>query len=385
MKRSLALVLALALFVCLFAGCGGSKQETPAQTSNEPANNEPIKIGLSTAMNIGAITIPEAVHLRIKQLNDNGGLLGRPVELVEYDDGWQLTGAINASNIMLDEKVCVVAGPGETTQMKAVASTYADAGIPFVCPSSDQTTTEDTTGYMFSGTPCDIMVGKAAADFVTSEYKPETVGIMYGTHDFGLHGMETMKKEFEALNVNVETEAHNLGDTDFTAAIASLTSKNVNAIVVWTDGTEMILIARQLHEMGVDVPIFFSAAMAISFCYEACDPAWIEGCYCITDFIANDKDEKTAQWQKDYKAEYGQDVDLFAARGLSCVEIILAAIEKAGTDDPAAIHKALQETKDVWTPCGIANYDPATKLMFNTCFLAKCEGGVPHYYATIEG
>ena len=107
------------------------------------------------------------------------------------------------------------------------------------------------------------------------------------------------------------------------------------------------MIVRQLDELGMgDLPHVGPNALAQSQTYDLCDAKQLEGTFASTDFYADQTNETMKKFLDDFKARWGADVERYAAMYYTAAYLTADAIERAGSDKPEDIRKALSETKD---------------------------------------
>ena len=148
MKKTLALVLALVLCLGLLAACSGNKgggttptaAPAPGGATEAPtANTTPIKIGYLGPLTGGVaqygIAVQNGVKLYVDQLNAAGGINGRQIDLVSYDEEGDATKAITGYNSLLDSGVVAIVGDVTTGPCTAVvAEAYPQDVGEFVVP-----------------------------------------------------------------------------------------------------------------------------------------------------------------------------------------------------------------------------------------------------------
>lgn len=115
-KRVIGLLLVLTIAVGLFAACG-SKGNAGATSGADGAKLEgdPVKIGLSASLtgNVasGGLRMEQAITMLTEEVNADGGINGRPLELIVVDDQSTPTGAVNAVNKLIGDGVVAIVGP----------------------------------------------------------------------------------------------------------------------------------------------------------------------------------------------------------------------------------------------------------------------------------
>ena len=134
-----------------------------------------------------------------------------------------------------------------------------------------------------------------------------------------------------------------------TSQILKCINEGCDAALIWATEAAYPIVARQMFELGLTVPTITNPSLAVDSCLAQLDPEWVEGWYCVTDFLTNNPTDKVQDFIKRYTAVYGTDesVDLHCAAYYSATYALADAIERAGTTDGEALSKALLGTKDV--------------------------------------
>lgn len=386
MKKLFAMFLAMAMIICLLAGCGSNNNNgetantTPAtapasNAANSSSELDPIYIGLSAKITgadaANGDRMVKAATMAVDEINAGGGLLGgRMLELVIEDDGTDNTMAVNVANIFAaNSKISAVVGPWNSGQIMASESVYKEAGIPFFGLGTNPTLKELGNEYCFLVRGSDTIMASCAAELVIGELKATKVGIMYTTNEFGTGAMEVIQQSCTAAGLEVYPEAINVGDTDVTGQILDMKNKGVDCMVVWASDAEYVLTARQAFELGLDVPVVASPAITMDQVRELCEPDWVEGWYAITDFVSNSTDETVLDFCNRYAEGYGegQNAELYVADVYSTVMLIADAIERAGSADREAIRNAVEQTVEFPMLQGMANCDTTHSLIHSAC------------------
>lgn len=103
-----------------------------------------------------------------------------------------------------------------------------------------------------------------------------------------------------------------------------------------------------MYELGLSVPTITNPSLAVDSCLAQLEAEWVEGWYCVTDFLTSNTQEKVQDFIARYQAAYGteESVDLHCAAYYSGVRVVADAIERAGTTEGPALSEALRATKD---------------------------------------
>jgi len=360
MKKVLCMAMAVGVTVSSLAGCGGStsgaaKASSSGETqagAQSTATGAPIKVGVSNMvtgpMAAGGLRMKQAVTMAFEEINAKGGVLGgRPLEMVLVDDTGTPTGAVNAVNKILGENVSVSIGPHTSPMASATQELYRKAGVPFISAATSPKLLEAQNPYFFRISVSDGAVGPAMVEFAKDQFGAVKVGALYDTDDYGVAADNATKLYCEKNGIEYYSEGFTSGDKDLTSQLSKIKGWGPDVIFDFSHDAEAALIVRQLDELGMgDLPHVGPNALAQSQTYDLCDAKQLEGTYASTDFYADQTNETMKKFLDDFKTRWGADVERYAAMYYTAAYLTADAIERAGSDKPEDIRKALSETKD---------------------------------------
>lgn len=367
----LAAAMILTLSACQGQGSSQSAAETTAAQQTEAAETEaaeteaaqteaaseasgdPIKIGVLATLTgypLNGEHMRNGVLMAIDEINANGGVLGRQLEADVQDCSNTTDIAINATNKLVSEGVAGIIGPHYSSQGLAIESIIKEAQVPMlVGGTSPKFVNECDNDYLFRIRASDTLQAAAAASHLVEGLGATKVAVLYGSDDFGTGGMQVATEYFDSVNVPYTVQSFNNEDTDVTSQILKCLNENCDGVLIWATEAAYPIVARQMYELGLTVPTITNPSLAVDSCLAQLDAEWVEGWYCVTDFLTSNTTEKVQNFIKRYKEIYGEDesVDLHCAAYYSGVYALADAIERAGATDGASVGKALLETKDV--------------------------------------
>jgi len=409
------LVLALAV-ASLVAACGGDKETTttaapvtteapttttpgpetteapttteassPETTVPGPATGEPIKIGLSTSLTGSSAAPGKSVSMgaaaQVEFVNANGGINGRPLEIVEYDDASEVPNAITNVNMMIQEdKVFMTIGPFAQYMQEPARQIAEQTQTPMV--GSGPATLEQLKGtqYQWSGM---ISAGPPTqADALIKVIKENGWKNILGIGDILAIHQEAMALLVEAGPANGFTFTHmkdtfGFDQTDFQPILNRMMDEinkiKPDAILAYANFGGAGPIYKGLRALGVTVPILGSPATAHPALSGIVGPDAVEGLLVLDSggiinppALPDDYPLKALQLDffERYQAKYNQPADFFAALGCDLVIVATEALKQAGgADDKAKVAQALINLKDVPALEGIVSFTPEATSM----------------------
>ncbi len=343
MKKTLSLVLCLAMVAGLML--------MPA-TALAAATGEPVKIGVTMPMTGNLATYGEStsngVKLAIDEINAKGGVLGgRPLEVIAYmDDKADSTEGANAFNKLVSDGAKAIIG-SVTSGVTAGLATLADSeGMLLLTPTATADTVTDGTTSVFRACFRDSYQGEVGAK-IAVDLGAKKVAILYASGDPYSAGLyEAFKKAAPDLGLEiVATESSSgVADTDYTAQLTNIVAS----------GAELIFAPYYYDTIG---PYIVPQARAAGFTGAFVgadgwdgtqntmveDKSLYDNCYFTNHYAPDDPSEVVQGFVKSYTDTFGAaSLTALAALGYDSVYMLAQAIDKAGSDDTAAIIEAMK-------------------------------------------
>ncbi|HBG02619.1 MAG TPA: hypothetical protein DDW87_13815 [Firmicutes bacterium] len=325
---------------------------------------EAIKVGLITpltgSVSTFGLSVRNAVVMGVEQINQTGGIKGRPIDLIIYDDKGDATEAANSTRRLIDrDQVALVIGPVITPCVLAAAPIAQDAGIPLMTPTGTGDTITSIGDMIFRAAYKDSFQGETMARFAWENMKLKRVAVIYDVaNDYSTGVMNAFRNKFRELGGEiVSLESYATNDNDFSAQLTSIYVRKPDALFIpdyYSAAGPIIMQARQL---GIEVPLlgidgWDSPELAqLAGGYE-------EGGYFVNHYSTDDQTASTQAFIADYEARYGTKPDALAALAYDGILIVKAALEAADSTEPEAIRDAMGTVSNIQGATGTINMDP---------------------------
>ena len=325
---------------------------------------EPIKVGAFFALsgpaaNIGTPTKLVA-QMAVDKINKEGGIGGRPIELVIGDtESDPAKAAVIAKKFIFNDKVAAIIGPTTTAEGMSVKKIVEEAGVPtFMAVGGDPVIMGGNFGaytYVFkspqrSSTAVRKLYGYLKAKGLTK------IALFTASDSFGKDGLGWLERLAPEFGITFAAkESFGPADTDMTAQLTKIRNAAPQAIVSWTIGPVGSIVAKNKAQLGITTPLFQ--------CHGLPDPKYIELAgkasegdrmpatklmvgdalpgsdpqkKVITDFINLYRDV--------YKYDKEFPINTHSGYAWDAISIVANAMKKAGTD-PKALRAAIEQTK----------------------------------------
>ena len=329
---------------------------------------EPIKIGSVLPVTGPAAFLgdPElkTLQMYVDDINKKGGVLGRPLQLVHYDDGSDANKANGfAKRLIEDDKVDVLVGGTTTGATMSVAPLVDKAGIPFISLAGAVVIVEPVKKFVFKTPHTDRM----AAEKVFEDMKKRgisKVALLSETSGFGQSG----KKETEGVAAKygmtlVASETYGPKDTDMSPQLTKIKgTPGVQAVFIFGLGQGPAIATKNYKQLGITLPLYHAHGVASEEFIKLAGPA-AEGARlpAAALLVANKLDAKDPQkavavgYSKAFEEKWKTDVSTFGGHAYDGLMLAVDAIKRAGSTDKAKVRDALEATKGYIGTGGIVN------------------------------
>jgi branched-chain amino acid transport system substrate-binding protein len=316
---------------------------------------------LSGVTAIQGVNNANAIRLLFDEENAKGGINGRKIRYIVEDSQYQVPRAVQAMNKLLNnDKVFMTLQDGGTPMNNATWPMALEKDTPKLLPlTAARSMYEPFNHLKFSQTSSYVDQMRAGIKYFVEQRGKKTICAMYQDTDFGKDVMAgvTMQAEAEHLTI-AATTAHKPTDTDFSAAVAKLHEANCDVIALGTIVRDTMIIVSTVKKIGWNVDLVGQAASYDTAVATA--PGGVgEGFYSMTPTLYVYPDDPRPAIQDlmaRYRAKYGIDINYIGQTGVTCAEIALEALRRAGRNLTVDSLVAAMESLDKFTDIYGNNY-----------------------------
>jgi branched-chain amino acid transport system substrate-binding protein len=355
----------------------------------------PIKIGAiyNLAGAQSSLDSPSAngAMLAVKELNGRGGILGRELCLALYD-GKTDTGTITACahRLIGTDRVCAIIGFSDTDMVLAAAPVAAEAGTVFITSGATSPKLPgEVPEYLFLACFGDNVQAAAGAEYATAHLGLKTAYLLVDDEmEYTRLLAAYFKERYTELGGAILLEdTFNSSATNFSAQIAALKGldQTPELLYIASGPDEIGTIVKQFRDAGVTQPILGGDA------YDTPELVRVAGAatsnvYFTTHALLDEATgtERAKAFIAAYQAEYGvAPENAFAALGYDTVMLLADAIARAGSDEPDAILRALEATKDWEGVTGSISYEQGSRIPKKGVTIVSVVNGTFMYSQTV--
>ncbi len=359
-RLPLSILLLVSVLSFIIGGCAG---------------RQPIRVGFAGELtgkysDMGVLG-RNGTQLAVDTLNAQGGVAGRPLELIVRDDNGTPDGACEADLELYQMGVVAIIGHMTSAQSIAALDCVEDVGVVLISPTTSTPLLSQKKDYFFRVVPTNIQEAIALAAHVYERRGLHSIAGIYDLENaaFTETLWATFVEAYQALGGKIDTTVtfSSSLDPDFIPLVADLYAAQPEGVFIIASALDTALIAQQIRLLDWDVPIFISGWAHTEALIQNGGRA-VEG---IELTIPYDPQSQASQYRTfvtNYQERYGQAPDFAATYAYDAVLVLAQALEK--TDGKAAgLPQALTEVKDfegVIGPVSINQYGDVVRHRYLT-------------------
>ena len=375
-------ILILGLLLLLGYACGPKPEPAPTAPEStrgeaaapQPAGpdlsaQEPIKVGALFAVTGPASNLGEPERntalLIEQQINDAGGINGRPLQvIVEDTEGDEKVTVTKINKLIKFDNVCAIIGPSRSGTSMAVKPIAEENQIPLLSCAAAIEIVQPLSKWVFK-TP------QSDSDCVVRIYEHmkaagiAKIAVMGESTGFGQSGRNQLKKLAPDYGITiVSDESYNPTDTDMTAQLTRIRGTDAQAVVNWSIVPAQSIIPKNMKPLGMTIPLYQSHGFGnIRYAQAAGEAAdgliFPAGALLIAESLPDSHPRKALllQYKKDYETEFGESASTFGGHAYDALHLVVNAIKEVGPDR-AKIRDFIENTKGFQGTAGTFNFSP---------------------------
>lgn len=350
MKKKLSILLAVGLLISGLTACG-------ANSKGQAANSNEIKIGINYELSGGVASYGQSsvdgIMMAIDEINAAGGIDGKKLVPVKYDNKSEPAEAITLANKLISQDgVVAILGPATSGSFKSEISVAEKKKVPVISGSATaDDVTVDKAGkkeYAFRICYTDSFQGTAMANFAAQNLSAKKAVIVKdSSSDYAKGLADNFTKTFTAAGGTiVGEEAYVAKDKDFNAILTKI--KGLDFDVIYLPGyyEEAGLIIKQARALGIDKPILGADGFDSPDLTNLAGASALTKVYFTNHYSSLDKDPAVVKFIDDFKKKYNKEPNAFHALGYDLAKFVADGLKRSKSLDSGALKDALAETKD---------------------------------------
>lgn len=384
MRRTLVALIALGCGLAL-AGC---KRNDISSAAGGGSGTGDIVVGeygsITGSEATFGISTDDGVKLAVKERNAAGGIKGRQIKLISYDDQGKQQECVTAVTrlIQQDHAVAII---GEVASSRSIAGGQVAQrlGVPMISPSSTNSQVTAIGDMISRVCFIDEFQGYVGAKFAIENLHLKKAGLLHNraqAYSVGLK--DNFKKAFEKMGGTITGEqVYGDGDVDFSAQLSALKAGSPDFLYVPGYYTEVVNIGLQAKKIGLNVPMIGGDGWVSDKLKNAGDA--LNGCYFSDHYAHEDPRPEVQDFLKKYQAAYGHTPDSMAALGYDAANLLFDAMNRAPSLSGKDLAAAINGTKGFKGVTGTITID-ADRNAQKLAVIQKVMNGDFSFAATVE-
>jgi branched-chain amino acid transport system substrate-binding protein len=284
----------------------------------------------------------QGAQIAVKQVNAAGGVNGKPVELVSYDDQTKSDQAVSLANKMVGDKLVAVVSGSYSGPTRSAATVFHQAGIPYVSAYAVHPDITKSGEFAFRTAYVGEVQGRGGAKLMGDTLGKKRVVMLTVNNDFGQSVAAGFKEAAPKFGITVVKEYFfGMGDRQFGPTVASVKADNPEALYIvgyFFNGGPLV---KQLRDGGIAVQIVGSEGFDGQPFIDIAGAA-SEGTVITSALDRDSTDPETRGFIDEYEKSFaGSKADMVAASVHAAIKVVIENMRKAGAEDPKKLRDAI--------------------------------------------
>lgn len=296
----------------------------------------------------------KTLQMYVERINQAGGVLGQQIQLIVYDDAGDAGAARTfATRLIEDDRVHAIIGGTTTGTTMAVVPLVEEEEIPFISLAGALVIIDPVKPFTFKTPHTDRMACQRIFEDL-NDRGLSRIGLIAGAGGFDRSMREQCLDVAPDYGIEVVAdEAYGADDTDMTPQLTNIrNAAGIQAVINAGFGQGPAIVTRNYRQLGIDLPLYQSHGVAskafIDLAGDAAEGVRLPAAaLLVADLLSDDDPQKdvVVNYTRDYEARFNQPVSTFGGHAYDALFLLVEAIERAGSTDPAAIRDELRNTR----------------------------------------
>ena len=315
----------------------------------------PVVIGSSIPLTGGVSTFGQhsrwGSELAMAEANANGGVLGRKIEIDFQDNRCNPAEAVKSVTQMISDKKIVAILDGLCSSAAlAIMPLVERAEIPFIVANASATSIAEKSGvggnkWTFKVNPTDASMLDALVTWLAKDNKAANIAFLGEDTDFGRAGVSGLQAALKKHNLALASvDFYQKGSADFTTVFAKLKSKKPGLLALYAIDADFQNAMRQWYAAGGGIPLT-GRVLVDQVPKEIMASGFLDGTTSVQPYDPSIDTPGNKAFVETFTKKYGTAPILISFEAYETTRVLIDAIRRAGSTEPAAIREALTKTK----------------------------------------
>jgi branched-chain amino acid transport system substrate-binding protein len=346
---------------------GSPKQKAAKQAKGKQAT-APIKVGAIFAVTGGAANLgaPEqkTAEMFVENYNKAAGVNGQKIQLIVKDSGSTPDKAISLAKQLIEEdKVLAIIGPSTSGETMAIKNICQEGKTILLSCAAAETIVNPMASYVFKTPQKDSDAARRIYQTMKTMGIAK-IGVVTSSDGFGVAGGKQLAALAGEYGMTIAaSEVYDAKETDLTGVLTKVKGQEVQAVVNWSIVPAQSLVAKNMKQIGFNVPLFqshgFGNIKYVQAGGEAANGTIFPcGRLLVAQALPADNPQKKVltEYKSNYEKRYKEDASTFGGHAYDALLILTEAIKQAGSTDRDKVRDAIESLKGVVGTGGIFNF-----------------------------
>jgi branched-chain amino acid transport system substrate-binding protein len=323
-------------------------------------------------------------RLAVDEINEQGGVLDRPVNLIVKDTESRTELVASIVGELIDtEKVVALIGEITTDRTLAAAPLAQERGIPLITPSATNEKITAAGNYVFRACYTDAFQAAIMTKFARSLDVEKVAMLFDGENPYGASLSNAFKVDFVKQGGSIVAEqTYRAGDVDYATQLNAIKQKNPDIVFLPSYFAEAAVIIKQARQLAIDVPFLgtdgWDSSELLKFAGQA-----VNNCYFASHFSSERLSDRAKPFSEAYRAKFQAAPPPLAALTYDAVWLLADALRRGDGNTSSALRDALAETKDFPGVTGTFTFDQDRNPK-KPGIILRIQDGKFNYLETVE-
>jgi len=319
------------------------------------AQEGPIMIGSLIPLTGGVATFGQhsrwGSELAVAEANARGGVLGRKLEIDFQDNRCNPAEAVKSVTQMLAEKKYVAILDGLCSSVVlAIMPLVERAGVPLVVANASATSIAERSGvggnkWTFKVNPTDASMLDALIGWLDKDGKANNIAFLGEDTDFGRAGSTGLENALKKRNLKLATvDFFQKGAPDFTPVFTKIKAKKPALLALYAVDADFQNAMRQWYSLGGGIPLT-GRVLVDQVPREIMDSGFLDGTTSVQPYDPSVDTPANRAFVEAFKKLHNVPPILVSFEAYEATKVLIDAIRRAGSTNPAAVRDALVTTK----------------------------------------
>lgn len=273
--------------------------------------------------------VKNGLNLALNQINEQGGIGGRTLDIIFEDDASDEKVAVQKANQLIKDGVPAIIGGVSSNLALAVAPVCQAAKVVFISPTASSPKLSGAGNYVFRNYPSDTLEGKVMANYAVRRMKVRSVAVLYIDNDYGQGLMQVFNDTFTGLGgVLTVQKSYAQGTTNFSDVVKGVKAAPADAVYLIGYYSEIAAMVQELKKQKVESKIISVEGVAQPIILEIASDAAEGLVYPQPPYTPDSPDAAIQKFVSSYKTRFNTKPDIDAAFSYDALRILAKAIEK---------------------------------------------------------